>query len=140
MSKTTKKPKDSEVLIQGTKEPKLIFKRMGNLLGKLSIKEQLEISIIALAGLCIAVIVTAVYMIGWMNMSGFMKVMTGVNAFLGVIFLLMNLAGMYNSYRQIALIDGTIGDPTDLLKQLTNIENSDGIITFQEDNNGKEVD
>jgi Flp pilus assembly protein TadB len=134
---------EPELEIDEPKEPKLIFKKMGNLLTKLSIKEQLEISIIALAGLCIALVITAVYMVGWMGMSVFMEVMTVINAFFGVIFLLMNLAGMYASYKQIALVESTMGDPMDLLKQLTAIEKTNGNITFQDEpiiNNKKEVD
>lgn len=73
----------------------------GNVMRKTSVKFQLEAAMMSLVMLIIGITATAAYIIGWTDFSLFFKIMTGTNAFFGMLLLYSQLAGLFQSYQSV---------------------------------------
>ena len=88
------------------KEGNYIFgDKLGNSLGKVTPKFQLEATMMSLLFLILGLTATSIYIIGWSNFELFFKIMTGINGFFGVVLLFAQLAGYFQSYQSLMAIN-----------------------------------
>lgn len=94
---------------------------------KLKPDELMIVSMIALSGMIICLIASAVYLVGWVADTIIFKWIIGVNAFFGVLFLGSNLYGIYTQFKMM-----------DAMKGLNDLINVDSLINVEGGNlNGK---
>jgi len=74
-------------------------KKKKNLLGKITIEEQFQMSMISLGGMMIILVATAIYLVGWIAESWVFKTLIILNAIFGVMFLTSMLATSYQQYQ-----------------------------------------
>ena len=68
---------------------------------KLNAEEQLIVTMIALTGMIICLVVMAVYLMLFVADTTMFRILIGVNAFFGAVFLGSNLYGMRQQYKMV---------------------------------------
>jgi hypothetical protein len=99
------------------KESKPMFNRLGKVLVKFSIKEQLEMSMIATIGMFVLTTISLVYMAFFVTMSMWFKVLLVINGLFGLLFIFSMVASTYAQYKAYL---GAM-EAQDILKGLTDM-------------------
>jgi len=73
---------------------------------KFSITEQLQISLIALGGMIVMLILTGIYLVGWGVQSNVFKLIIILNAMCGIVFLSSSFIGTYQQYKMAKTSEG----------------------------------
>jgi len=95
-----------EIETEEDKKENYIFGNVvGNAMAKTSMRFQYEASMMSIVMLCLGMLVTAVYMIGWSDFSLFFKIMVGINAFFGVVFMWSFLITTFQQYQNYLAVE-----------------------------------
>lgn len=94
---------------------------LGNLMAMVPIEVQMQASLMSMTFTMIGLVIFTVYLIAFTDFSLFFKIMTGVNAFFGLIFMwsyLITIFQQYRSYKETQEVINTIAGVTSTSEQI----------------------
>lgn len=77
---------------------------LADLMSKVSQRTQMESELLSLTFILFGLIITGVYIIFFVNISLFMKIMTGINVGAGFVFLSSRLVTSFQQYKQLLIV------------------------------------